>query len=135
MNNKLLNSVDQWSVPSPSSQAEIIDYRANLKYAVLSHFHRGLFWGIISAWTALISGAFGAVIAKVVYLDNQERVIARNVVRPKAIEVFNDSLPEVTDSVVIPISSNDLESRSAEFTFPSSNNFLFSTLCRSIVLL
>lgn len=47
-----------------------------LPISILSHFHRGFFWGITISWLAGISVAMGATITKSAYLDRQNYQLA-----------------------------------------------------------
>ena len=90
---------------------------------MLSYFHRGLFWGIIFSWMAVISGFGGAVITKVFYLDKRKTVVVANdSVSPTA--RYGDNLQETEEFSLAAIDWKPLESSPREFTIYLADRFL-----------
>lgn len=46
-----------------------------VKYATFSQFQLGMFYGVVFAWTGVVSAACGAGVTKVAYLDRQQNVL------------------------------------------------------------
>lgn len=107
----------------------------DLRYAVLSHFHRGLFWGAIVSWIAVVSGIFGATIAKVFYVDRQHLTVAQNYATFENSELLTTSsnIEESADSAIAFVSTYRGESQVMESSFVSCDRFISSNNYRFAV--
>ena len=100
------------------------------KYVVLSYFQRGLFWGTIFSWMAVMSGFSGAVIAKVFYLDQRKTVIVENYSVPQNSQLLIsqsfDNVRTKDNSSLTTINWQSIKSNSEELTISLAGNFLLS---------
>lgn len=91
--------------------------KLDFQYSFLPTFHRGLFWGVIVSWIAVISGIGGAAITQFFVVEKKEVILAKNYAaleKPHTLNSLN-SWVESTNSQVTPVSLNNLESSATDF--------------------
>jgi hypothetical protein len=101
--------------------------KLDFKYYVLSTFHRGLFWGVIVSWTAVISSICGAAVTKALVVDRSNIIVARNyatVENSQFLGSLKSSLKKQANSTITPVSMSRVEPSATEFSFVTTNNFM-----------
>jgi hypothetical protein len=101
----------------------------DFKYNFLSTFHRGLFWGVIVSWIAVISSICGAAVTKALVIDRHKVIVAHNyatVKNPQFVESFPSSIEEEVDSGIAPLNKSNSKSPAREFSpVAIDNSMLF----------
>jgi hypothetical protein len=104
-------------------------HKFDFKYHFLSTFHRGLFWGVIVSWTAVISSICGAAVTKALVIDKNKVIVAHNyatVKNTQFLDSFKSSLKEEANSAIAPTNTSNntsnLESPATEFSSVSIDN-------------
>lgn len=108
--------------------------KLDLKYTVLSTFQRGLFWGTIVSWTAVVSGVFGATATKIFYVDRKNLIVAQNYATFEDSELLTTSsnIKEPVNFAIANLGEYHVESQVTGFSFVtceefiSSNNYRFA---------
>lgn len=96
--------------------------KLDFQYHILSTFHRGLFWGAIVSWIAIISGIFGAAVTKILVVDRKNTVVAQNYANPQFLPTL-DSLQKQVNSDLTPISMSSVNSSAIDFSSDSTDKF------------
>lgn len=91
--------------------------KLDFQYSFLPTFHRGLFWGVIISWIAVISGIGGAAITQFFVVEKKEVILAKNYAALEKPHTLNslDSWVEPVESKITPVSLNNLESYTTDF--------------------
>jgi hypothetical protein len=102
-------------------------HKFDFKYYVLSTFHRGLFWGVIVSWTAVISSICGAAVTKALVIDRNSIIVAHNhasVENYQFLGHLKTNFPEATNSEIALVNMFGVESPAIEFSFVSADELM-----------